>query len=563
MSVQTLMPQTDPTVPPPLPSAPPPSERRVFNKDTLLGRFQIMAAVTTVLAVLALVACIIVLNLIAANFREVATKITPSIAAAQTLGQAIEEMDAFAADYQLTSRIDVTSPDLNATVYGDAGFRNTAWQELQKRLRDFDNALITARTKANYEGEADAINRIANRFYDYTAQINLMRYELDKGRKEAALANYKAAQDILVGNLGNAERDAQGNSREKLLKDRNWETGDFTCAVNCAAGSQNTKSNIAFDVKANYEGISANIHKLAEINQARLSKLGSSNFLEAIIVTVASVVLAVMTIVIAVYYAITTHRIINFGYLLAVIAALAFAWLLIINLNSNINDYKQFSEQYVPAIRAASAVRQLSAGANADISRLLLSPDSPGLDSTSSDLTTDVKQAFKDTNLLASYQVKKTQVQKELDNLWKLTDTDAERIELCKVANSPAKNCPTGSPFYWTTGYANAVTNILDRFNRKLLADAIAINISPKAAQGQLSAREPYNQFTVAIDNFANINKSAFDTRECSAIGQSEFSQTACTNLGYINWLQILIWIAYPLIVLLVAAGVAFSSREF
>jgi hypothetical protein len=512
------------------------------------------------LATVSLVACFIILNLISGNFREVATKIAPSIVAAQTMGQTIEEMDAYAADYQLTSRIDVTSPDLNQAVYGATGFRNLSWQEYQTRLRAFDNALLTARNKAQYEGEAEAINRIVNRFYDYTARIELMKYELDRGRKEVALANYKEAQDILVGNLGNAERDANGNSAEKLLKDRNWTASDFVCAVNCATGSQGTSKRISFDAKANYEGISANIHKLSEINQERLSRLGSVNFLESIVVAVAAITITLMVIVVSVYYALLTKRILNFGFLLAGITAIAFSYILIANLDTNIKDYQSFSEQYVPGVRLSTAILQLGAGANADLSRLLLSPDSPGLDSTNAALTSEVKQSFSANNLKNAYEVKKQQVEKELANLWRLANTSAERNALCEVITTTSARC-SGNTFNWTLFSENAAT-IISNYDRKLLAAAIAVQINPKAATDNPSAREPYNNFSSAVSAFAQDNRQNLDARECRAIGTTEFG-SRCGESGYLNWLQILIWVAYPLIVLMFAGGVFIASRQF
>ncbi len=563
MTVQIAPPVNTP--PPTPPRTPPPNNGgRLPRLDTLLGRFQLLAFVTTLLAIAALVICFLILSATTSNFRELVTKITPSINAAQRLGQALEEMDANAADYQLTSRIDVTSPDLNAGVYGASGFRATAWNNLEERRRRVDNALAIARTKARYPGEDDAINRISNRFYDYFAQIRLMRYELDLGRKEAALANYKVAEDILVGNLGNAERDANGNSREKILKDNNWGgTGgvSFTCVTNCAAGTQGVATKIIFDMNTSYDGIAANIHKLSEINLKKSVEIGGVSGLNSLVVFIAAGLVVVLGLIISVYYTLITHRVINIGFALAVIGGIAVAGLLVANLGAATQDYDRFSKQFIGGISTASAIQQLSAGASADISRLLLSPDSPGLDSTSPALTSDVKQAFGQTNLRASYENKRKQVEIELNNLWILADTAQERTELCKVISNPNQNCGS-STFSWTK-FTTEATNINKKFDQKLLADAILINIVPKATQTQTSAREPYIQFSDSINKIADINKTAFDQRACAVIGSSEFGNSCGGDTGYLNQLQVIIWIAFPLLSLLVAGGVWFASREF
>jgi|GEM_PF-1491425 len=561
MTVQTA----PPVKTPPLPTPPQNKGGRLPRLNTLLGRFQLLAVVTTLLAIVALVICFLILSATTSNFRELVTKITPSIDAAQRLGQALEEMDANAADYQLTSRIDVTSPDLNAGVYGANGFRATAWNNLEERRRRVDNALAIARNKARYPGEEDAINRINNRFYDYFAQIRLMRYELDLGRKEAALANYKVAEDILLGNLGNPERDANGNSREKVLKDNNWGGGQsvaFTCAVNCAAGTQGTATKISFDLNASYDGIAANIHKLSEINLKKSIEIGGVSSLNSLVVFITAGLVVVLGLIISVYYTLVTHRVINVGFALAVIGGIAVAGLLVANLGAATQDYDRFSKQYIAGIRTASTIQQLAAGASADISRLLLSPDSPGLDSTSPALTSDVKQAFGQSTLRASYENKRKQVELELNNLWGLADSQDERNELCKVINGPNRECNSTATFSWTK-FTTEATNINKNFDQKLLADAILINITPKAIPPKTSAREPYNQFSDSVNNIAQINKTAFDQRACAAIGDSEFGNSCGGDTGYLNQLQVIIWIAFPLLSLLVAGGVWFASREF
>jgi hypothetical protein len=473
-------------------------------------------------------------------------------------------MDARAADYQLTSRIDVTSPDFIPEVNGPSGYRATAWNELEERRRRVDNALAIARYKARYPGEAEAINVLSARFYEYYAQLQLMRYELDYGRKEAALANYKAAQFILVGNIGNAERDAQGNSREKVLKDNNWaRQGDvaFICAINCATGTQGQTVRLSFNASSNYEGLAANVHKLAEINLKKLSEIGGISSLNslAVIITAGLVLLAV--IILSIYYAVITHRVLNIGFLLAFVSGVVVAWLLVVNLNATTQDYDHLSEQNISAIKTVSNIQQLSADAGADISRLLLSPSSPGLDSTNSRLTEDVKQAFARDILLNAYENKRKQVELELNNLWTLASAPGERSELCRVFNNPGKSC-SGNTFSWVR-FTDEAKNIFDRFDKKLLAEAILINIIPKASSTTSSAREQYNQFSSSMESISLYNKTEFDKRACNAIGESQFGNSCNGAGGYLNQLQVIIWIAFPLLSIFVSLGVWAASREF
>lgn len=575
MALQTLNP------PPPL--APPgmqnnnlnflpPSRRRKFlDISTLSGRFQALAGLVIVLAVVAMAVSYFVLSAARQNFGEIVVKVTPSIDAAQRLGQSLEEMDARAADYQLTSRIDVTSPDLNPAVYGAQGIRFTAWRELEERRRRVDNALALARSNARptsdsqYRGEADTINVLSNRFYDYFAKINLMRYELDLGRKEAALANYKAANDILVGNLGNVELDARGNSPEKALKDNNWKDVDFTCKTNCAPANQDKARKIQFNTADTYLGLAANVRKLSEINRKRLDAIGNFGTLETILVGVTAGLVIIAVLLAGAYYALITHRVINIGFGLAFIGGLVIIGMLFANLSSASQDYNEFSKKYIPSVISAASIQQLSASASADISRLLLSPDSPGLDSTNPSLTSDVKQAFLSDNLLNAYDVKKKQVEQELENLSNLIGTGSEerqtRSDFCEAYRATA--CPRSTVEWAWIRFTTAVDTIKERFGKNLLADAIAINISPSATQTQASARDPYNVFATKIESVSTQYKKRFDESSCKSIGVSEFGNTCVSDGGYLNWLQVVVLVMFPLLTIMVLGGVWFANRLF
>ncbi len=510
MTVQNLMPPPTQSSPPPLMpnpnlngGRPPRRVKQLLNLQTLLGRFQGLAALVIILAGIALIFSFFALSSTTSNFRQVVNRLGPSIDASQQLGQALQEMDARAADYQLTSRIDVTSPDFQSQVYGLDGLRAQAWNELQARRVVVDNKLNLLRSKVdpNSKTETDAINIISNRFYDYYAQLNLMKYELDLGRKEAALANYKAAHDILAGS------------------------------------------------EANY-GIAANIKKLSDSNLDRLNKTDGP--INPLLMLVIAGLVVLMVGVIAVYYAYVTHRLLNFGFALAVVVGLAAAVLLVAALNAANNDYRKIRDNDVRSIVQTSTIQQLSADAGADLSRLLLSPDSPGLDSTNPVLTSDVKAAFARDSLIKSYNDKRTRLETEL--------------RLSQGADTAAA---------WTNFTARADT-ILKKYDGKLLADAILINIGSQTLLDSIntsqqrsndnklvSARKAYTDFSDSINRIASNSKQRFDKGACDAVGDSEFGQGCAGSNGYLNMLQIVVWVAFPLVALLIAAGVWYASRLF
>ena len=247
-------PPTGPTAPAPLP---PRGLARLVRFDTLAGQFTTLILATVVLAVIGLATSYVVLTGIENSYKDLVNNSSPGIIAAENLNQAFENADAAAANYQLFSRVDVSSPDFDPKVYGDTnaqaickiGLRNCAWQDFLNSRQQVNDALFKARANIFHKGEADAINAISSRFLDYIGQINVMKSELDAGHRETALAAYKAAHDILVGNLNNVLLIA-GHSPEEQLKLNNWVDSNGN----------------AFDTTLPRLGIEANAHKLAEIN---------------------------------------------------------------------------------------------------------------------------------------------------------------------------------------------------------------------------------------------------------------------------------------------------------
>jgi hypothetical protein len=523
----------------------------IFRFDTLAGQFSSLVLLTVVLAAIALFISYQVLTQTEANFKTIISDSAPSIIASQKLGQAMQDADAAAANYQLFSRIDVSSPDFNPDVYGTpkdpnckAGLRACTWEDFLDARQQVNDALFNARKNITYPGEADAINTISTRFLDYVGRINVMKYELDAGHREIALAAYKSADDLLRGNLNNVTLDAQGHSPEEIMALSGWQM---------------------FDTTEPYLGINANIEKLTEINQNALTTAANdaSNSINLNIIIVGMVValLIICLAFICIRHASITHRIINPGYTVALLIAVAVLGILLVKLNNAKDDYKTVALDSFASIKASAIAREIAADSNTDESRLLLSPEGPGLDSTNPILTADIQLAFSKAKLARDFATKSNLVKKQLNLAWaNVSYTNEERAALCKVVDNPTPNqsaiiggpCPSSSSFAFTN-YQALDSRIRTAFDQNLLASAITINIG--------DSNTAFNAFDSGMSELSQVNEKYFDVAACNAVGLTEFGNS-CSATGYIPTLEVAVLVAFALVALSAIGGFLFFRRQ-
>jgi CHASE3 domain sensor protein len=516
--------------------------------DTLAGQFGALAILAALLSLLAMGVSFWVLNSADDNFRRVVRGSTPSIIAAEELGQNFNALDTAAADFQVTTRIDVTSPDFNPGVYGENGLRTLSDQRYLQYRQALNDALYRARNNITYQGEADAINIISIRLFDYLARIEVMRNEISQGHREAALAQYKAAHDILVGNLevnsDGTPNLTNGRSPEEILAQNGWKD---------------------LDVNKQYKGINANIAKLLKINQTELSKASdaviNTAFLNLVLVVVTIVLVLGVALWLSIRYALVTHRIVNPGFVIGLLLSVGILVWLASSLFQASNDYKTVSRESFLTINAASQAKQALLDYKGDESRLLLSANSSGLDSTNPNLTSAVKQAFDPAILSQNFETQKKLVEDQLKLAW-TSASPAERKALCAIYDNPSgTRCATSErptqngavlPFAWTE-YLNQHQQIVDQFNKGLLADAIKISFGPSTTQEQ--------RVSDGLDALAQVNKDAFDAASCNAIGQAEFKPSCGNTIGYLNSLETANWIIFPVIAVLALGGAWYARR--
>jgi hypothetical protein len=538
-----------------------------FRVRTLAGQFRLLVLVAIILAMLALGVTFWVLGNVYQDFYTIASNSAPSVKIAQDLGQAVQNADTAAANYQLYARINVTRSDYDPKVYGGCqhdnsgnattGLSECAWQDFLSSRQQVYDLIYQARINITYPGEADAVNAITNRFLDYTGLVTTMKTELDQGHSEAALAIYKSAEDILTGNLGGIPLDAQGHSPEEQLKLKGWQ---------------------GFDPTKLYLGIAANVHKLGAINQTYLDKAfaeAQSNITVYLRVVVVVYLLLIICLALLCFrHAQITHRVLNLGYSLALVGALLVSYFLLNALITTNNAYRNLQTDFT-TINAIAQAQLLLADGNADESRVLLNPSGLALDTTNTLLNASVLQRFDSGNLKQDFLTKQKLITNTFNNLWisvnslsSITTTDITEAAaagyLCKITPEPSANtCPNNSDFA-LSNYLRIDSDIRQALDIGLLAKAISIDIGYQPPDG---SDYYFNIIDQTLNQLSNLNSAAFDKISCEALGPTNANlghTCITTNIGSsIPFLQISIWVVLPFVALSAFSGFWFIRRQF
>lgn len=527
--------------------------RGLIRLNTLSGQFNLMTLLGVILAVLAMTAAYYAMGKTADNFQRVIIQSSPSIIAANQLGQALNQLDTDAADVLITSSPAYATQFRNQQSAANADFA-TARQLL-------DDNLLKAYANVTFDGEEPTIKAIASELHDYLAQIEIMRYELSQGRREEALAAYKKAHDLVIGNPTHAAL-PQGRTAEELLKQNDWS---------------------GLNTRQTYQGIEANVAKLFKINQNALdsarSNVKADTQLSLILVVIAGILLVGALAGLVLRYAIVTHRFVNLGYVAALIAATTMLILLIIALSHASDDFETVSYTSFFSVNSASRAKQALRDFNGDESRLLLSPAYLGLDQNSPVLTPEVKQAFSFDLMQQNFQYKKNQVLSRVADAWSNVTYDGERRALCQVADitrfnpiyplqnarcgaaDGLKTSSNGQPDFALTTYFGLHDNLISLVQQGKVSDAIAISYGPSNG----AAARALN----GLEQLALVNEAYFNEASCATIGRGHFENGQfmagdCAGHafgGYLNLLQGLSPFIFTALAISIIGG-AWLSRE-
>jgi hypothetical protein len=355
-----------------------PSSGKLWQQTikTLKGRF-ILLAVCLVLLVLAQAL------FFAHSFQQASNDLDtinsgsiPSVDAAQTMAQYIEDIDAKAADYLATAALTTTVPcSIVGTTFNPGPLTVHACDDrnISAEIVLANQQLYLAIHNVTYPGEHTATERITAGFEDYMAQIAIMRHEyalaaLKSNTHDIHMQNahmaYLAANAILTTAI----------STKPTLKSAQNYVYDETNVPACALNGQSVAPTVW-----PLGSIRDNIDCLSNINYKHLYTAynDTTKFLGYTIVL--SIVLCVLLCLLVSgttgYMAVMTHRIINIGLTLAVIISIIFsiaAVTLLVQSSGRHGAFGQMVKDDYDSIYYAAQLKKDGTNANADESRWLI-----------------------------------------------------------------------------------------------------------------------------------------------------------------------------------------------
>ena len=343
---------------------------------TLKGRFILLAV------------CIVILVLAQAlffahSFQQASNDLAtinngsiPSVDAAQTMAQYIEDIDAKSADYLATAALTTTVPcSIVGTTFnpGPLTVHDCDDRNISAEIVLANQQLYLAIHNVTYPGERTATERITAGFEDYMAQIAIMRHEYGLATVKSnthdmhmqnAHAAYLAANAILTTAITTKPT---VNAAQNYVYD---ETNVPTCILNY--------QKIAPTIWP-LGSIRANIDCLSNINYDHLYTAynDTTNFLGYTVVLsiILCVVLCLLVSGTTGYMALMTHRIVNIGLTLAVIISIIFsiaAVTLLAQSSGRHGAFGQMVKDDYDSIYYAAQLKKDGTNANADESRWLI-----------------------------------------------------------------------------------------------------------------------------------------------------------------------------------------------
>ncbi|QBD79798.1 tetratricopeptide repeat protein [Ktedonosporobacter rubrisoli] len=298
----------------------------------------------------------------------------PSVNAAQTLAQYIEDIDAKSADYLATGALSDRQP---CSIVGTNSTAPMTVHDcdnvnIEAEIQLANRELFNAAHNVTYPGERTAVERITRGFEEYIANIALMRYEYTRATTKGAVqdphlqAAYKAYQDasaLLHQKIGSPILSGE----DALAID---ESSLPTCVINghVLAGTAWARGSIE-----------DNITCLNNINKSHLDAAydDTLKFLDAgkLLAFFLCAIFCLYLLFTAGKMAFATHRIMNIGlsiaFLTGVILSIAVSSLFL-NLSGRHGAFGQMVKDDYDSIYAAALLKRYGTAANGDESRWLI-----------------------------------------------------------------------------------------------------------------------------------------------------------------------------------------------
>lgn len=393
---------------PSTPSAPPVQARQQFprllaglwqrTRETLKGQFSVIAIASMLLALVLAVFLSLSFTRASDDLNTIAYGSVPSVDAAQALAQYIDDVDAKSADFLGTAGITTTSPCSIPAISAQtiSGSNQQQVQQLNNEgnqtvhqcdgltinaeLLLANQQLFNATHNVTYPGERTAIERITEGLEEYNGHIATMMHDFSLAEKnghatdshdpdlQAAYQAYRDAGQVLHSQIERQPQTAAGafaysepaNTVPTCMP--NYPNGPTLQPNQWATGSLDT-----------------NINCLSAINRLHLDGAYADTHNFTLITTIITIILCVIFCGLLLFATVRmifiTHRVINPGLTLALIASIVLSVAstsIFLSLQGDHGAYGQMVNDDYKSIYAADLLKRVGANANADESRWLI-----------------------------------------------------------------------------------------------------------------------------------------------------------------------------------------------
>ena len=386
-------------------------------RRTLKGQFIALASGCLLLAILLALVISLSFNRANSDLNTIANGSIPSVDAAQSLAQYIDDIDAKAADYIATAPLTQTEPCSVATASGSTNVG-------PKRVHDCDQLnidaeiilanqqLFNAAHNVSYPGERTAVERITAGMEEYVGHLTVMQHEF------AQVSDTANAQDSHLRSAYQAYLAASSVLHTKIQRQPSLVEASSTLPA-CHIGIDQHLAQPQTWVNG---GIEDNIDCLSDINYTHLQGTAGDgggyndvmSFLNvALIGAILLGIIFVGWLLISTWrMAMVTHRVINVGLSLALLVGLIFSLMVISTLlnftglpgnhiASQDGAYRQMVSDDYDSVYYAAKLKRYGTDANADESRWLIAltfndtTAASGADYWASDWGTNISQIQK------------------------------------------------------------------------------------------------------------------------------------------------------------------------
>ncbi|GHO76633.1 hypothetical protein KSD_44040 [Ktedonobacter sp. SOSP1-85] len=403
-------------VPPTTTPAGPKFVSRVWQqaRRTLKGQFIALASGCLLLAILLALVISLSFNRAATDLNTIANGSIPSVDAAQSLAQYIDDIDAKAADYIATAPLTQIEA---CSVVTASGSKNVG----PRRVHDCDQLnidaeiilanqqLFNAAHNVTYPGERTAVERITAGMEEYIGHLTVMQHEFDQA------SNTANAQDSHLRNAYQAYLAASSVLHTRIQRQPSI-VEDRSTLPACHIGIDQHLAQPNTWVNG---GIADNIDCLSDINYTHLQGTTSTgggyndviSFLNtALIGAILLSIIFVGWLLISTWrMAAVTHRVINVGLSLSLLVGLIFSLMIIGTLlnftglpgthtASQDGAYRQLVKDDYDSVYYAAKLKRYGTDANADESRWLIAltfndtTTASGADHWAADWGTNIQQ---------------------------------------------------------------------------------------------------------------------------------------------------------------------------